>query len=344
MLLLEHVEAYLGKNTAIYRGEFMEYRDLECLMRKANDFNDALRHVDLEAARRAAAVNQDAVQRAASAAMSVADVVSVVDMVSVADAAKMHEWGVNPADLASRSFAATSLMPLDGLLDVQQRVWDSVSTAAAGLTQASQAVEFLKNPGPVAGFFEQYRGAGMANVADTAKLVAEASQTAFNWKPVLMGFSHISEAAFAMRLPEIDRMLYSAIRPEILSVADQLRTFNAPLQDTFVDYMGTLVEFDFSLDLDLDAPPTDEPPGSVPQEHRTLGKKRVVVWLADRPIKVEIFGISVGEAAGVGLNTMMDGAVSELAGDLAGNVGGGVMGYALSKALVIVVRRYRDRL
>lgn len=296
-------------------------------------------------------------QQAASAALS------------LAETARVQEWGVTPADLASSSFAATqdppwlqmatslagvhqpSLMHLDGLLDVQdglldvqQRVLDSVSTAATGVSSMFQAIGPLTTPSPVAGFFEQYRGAGIANVADTAKLVAEASQAAFSWKPVLMGFSHVPEAAFATRLSEIDRVLYSTIRPEILSVVDQLRTFNAPLQDTFVDYMGTLVEFDFSLELDLDAPPTDEPLVPVPQEHRTPVKKRVVVWLADRPTMVEIVGISVGEAAGVGLNTMMDVAVSDLAGDLAGNMGGGVMGYALGKALVIVVRRYRDRL
>lgn len=318
-------------------------------MRKASDFSDALRHVDLETARQAAAVNQNAVRQAASAALS------------VAETARVQGWGVNPADLASSSFAATQdpswlrtatslvgvhqpSLHLDGLLAVRQRVWESASTAAAGLTQASQAAEFLKDPGPVAGFFEQYRGAGIANVTDTAKLVAEASQAAFNWKPVLMGFSHIPEAAFATRLSEVDRMLYSAIRPEILSVADQVRTFDALLQDTFVDYMGTLVEFDFSLDLDLDAPPTDEPPAPVPQENRSPVSRRVVVWLAGQPVVVRIVGMAVGETAGVGLNTMMDAAVSDLAGDLAGSVGGGVMGYALGEALVVVVRRYRNRL
>lgn len=243
-------------------------------------------------------------------------------------------------------------MQFDGLLDGYQRARDGISAAAAAVEPIARAATFLAKPSPVFGIAEQRERSGIASVmstvnsiVDVASSVTEATRVVADWKPTLMRLSPPLEAAFTMRLPVIEQMLYFTIRPEILSVADQLsRAFELPSQNTFVDYMGTLFELDFDLyidpDLDLDVPLADGPPVAAPQKPRPVILRELVVWLADRPLVVRIVGVVVGEAAGTGTGVMIDGAV----GALIGNAGGAGLGLALGEGLVVVVKRCRNRL
>lgn len=307
----------------------MDYRDFEYAVRVVDDINETLRGVDLGAVERAA-------DTAASVVNTVEDLVTVGDVVTRPFVAARQPRCFEAASVFIGA-RQPSLGALDGLVDGCQSAWDGLSAATAAVGSVSQAAEFLAQPVEIPSI-------STANsIADAMGSVAEATRVATDWKLVLTQFAPPLEAAFATRLSEIERTIYSAIRPEILSVADQLsRTFELSPQNTFVDYMGTLFELDFGLnpELDLDAPPTDELPGVAPQRPRWLGSRRLVVWLADRPIVVELMGVATGEVAGTGTGLMIDGTT----GALIGNGLGGVLGVALGKGLVVVVKRCRARL
>lgn len=165
---------------------------------------------------------------------------------------------------------------------------------------------------------------------------------ASSWKPVLARQPWVPETSFVARMPVAEQKLYSAIRPEILSVAGQLdQASQLPLQNILVDYMGTSFELDLDFYLDLDAPPSDELRLPALPLHSRVILKKVVVWLADRPEKVELLGVVVGDVAGTGMGLMIDGGA---AGTLIGSGAGSGLGFTLSKGLVVIVKRCRDRL
>lgn len=146
---------------------------------------------------------------------------------------------------------------------------------------------------------------------------ADIGVTTSSWKPILMRESWPPEISFVGRMSVAEQKLYSAIRPEILSVADLLgQTSQLPLQSMLVDYMGTPFEIDFDFYLDLDTPPSHKLAVPAPLRHPRVVLKKVVVWIADRPEKVELIGLLVGEAAGQGATMMIDGAAGDWAGGL----------------------------
>ena len=93
-----------------------------------------------------------------------------------------------------------------------------------------------------------------------------------SWKPVLVRWPRLPEALYTISLPEIEKSIYAAIRPEITNIAQQLReaydftSLQVSVRWPEARDLNDSFELDLDYDLDLDAPLADGPVITVPSE------------------------------------------------------------------------------
>ncbi len=149
-----------------------------------------------------------------------------------------------------------------------------------------------------------------------------------SWKQVLVRWPRLPEALYTTNLPEVERSIYAAARPEIINSAQQLyeaydfTSLQVSVRWPEAPHLADFFELDLDRDLDLGAPLADGPVITVPPEaaparpgklpdfvspfdsidttvrRRTLSVRRLVVWVAGRPRLVKI--VVKGAAGGTG--------------------------------------------
>lgn len=264
---------------------------------------------------------------AVSAPTTVAGAIREMDMSAIADD---MQFAINPsADLKVAAMLG-EYKPAASLVQ-------EFTHADYALNVNALTTSFLQHTGPP---LDYPLGQYMSDVR-----AADVGLATPSWKPVLMRQSWLPETSFVASLPVAEHSLYSAIRPEILSVADQLgQTFQLPLQSMLVDYMGTPFELDLDFSIhpnyNLDVMPFADEPMEADSSGPRVIVREVIVWLDGKPLVLRITGTVIGEAAGFGVGLVADGAAGAALG---GSVGAG-LALALAEGLVIVVKRCRGRL
>lgn len=217
------------------------------------------------------------------------------------------------------------------------------------LSQLNNLVSAFQAPSAFATFTGQ-----LAELSATQHALSNTS-----WKPVLMRWAMPRESYFVSKLPDIQRTLYFSIRPELLTVVEQIHRMQNPISDsTFVRWLSTPSGLDLGLDFELEPefeiPLTDEAPSVEPRSTTTLpapfgfdtrtraGRdlpsvgKELVVWVAGHPWVVRIVGAAVYAPAGgmVGY---------EMGGSFGAAVGGVVSAFGPIATEYVVVTAQRRR-
>ncbi len=248
--------------------------------------------------------------------------------------------------LAASSFMASQQFPNTHLGGLLTGSWPDLDIAAR-VTEATKplwkATDFLAAPHAGLGIAEQLEQLRIASaigtvksIADTMNSASEEARKAVTWKPPLIGLMQPSEVTYTAHLPEIERSVYAAARPGILSFAQQLRNaYDFTSLRVFVHWPDTprisdffVLDFEYAFDFDIDAPLADEPVVTEPlvqapitsQQPLHVGMRQVVL-VAGHPYVVRVvsagtcgaIGWGISEALGYGaLGAWVGGAMHEL--------------------------------
>jgi hypothetical protein len=190
-----------------------------------------------------------------------------------------------------------------------------------------------------------------------------------SWRPALMRWPRLPEAVFMTGLPEIERSVYTAIRPGITSIAQQLRdTYDlsavnvrvhwadAPTLDGFFDLdLDHLEEQDFDIPLGggtvITVPPRETPtkPRKPPEFSHPFDaidttitpkqppQRRVFVWTEEqhpRLAKIAVTGVATGAGSAVGCV-----ASGYMPSPLAASLGS-TIGYVAGEIILVYIEKY----
>lgn len=216
----------------------------------------------------------------------------------------------------------------------------------------AQHAQYYVIPTPVSQVAEQIGSSLMANVPSIMSSLADqtswmSATAVHDWKPVLMRFSPLTEAAFASSLQELDRTLYFTVRPEITSLAEQLRlTFEFPLQDVLVNWMGRTYEFDFNLYPEIDSKVLHPDESSAaPSKLRKWPEFRspldIDTTVRKQPLIVKRLLVQLANNKWMVILIVGPTVVGGVGGAIGGPIGGAISS-GLSAAISVVVNHYRN--
>ena len=241
---------------------------------------------------------------------------------------------------------------------IAQELADNRLQLEAALQPASRVAQQLDIASVCSEVGARHLVSDWSSIADSVRWMTDPSIHE-NWQAVLTRWPKLPEAVFTAGLPEIERSVYSAMRPELIDFAQSLRdAYDFPSLKVSVSWLDApnlsdLFELDLdrAYDLGFDAPLADGPVITAPSKTAPTKPRKLPDFVSpfdtidtttqQRPLAVKRVLLTVGGC--LWDVRVISGAFGGALGNAIGGVLGGGIGGAVGPIITVIVERYRNR-